>query len=285
MRVLLIGATGFIGRHVRDRAVADGVEVVTASRAAGMDLSSAEATARRVRELAPDAVVNCAGVTQGDPAAMVAGNVVAVAHLVAAVAGRGIRLVHLGSAAEYGDTPVGASTTEDMAPRPVGAYGITKLGGTELIRAAVADGLDAVALRVFNPVGPGSPVSSLAGRLVSELRGAGGDVQVGSLDAHRDLVDVRDVAGAIVAAAYAPGPLPPVLNVGSGRATQLRELVSSLVLISGSERRVVEATDGSAGIPWSQADLTAIRQALGWNPVTDLTTSLWDLWEDRVCLR
>jgi hypothetical protein len=65
----------------------------------------------------------------------------------------------------------------------------------------------------------------------------------------------------------------------------LRELVSSLVLISGSERRVAEATDGSAGTSWSQADLTAIRQALGWNPVTDLTTSLWDLWEDRVCLR
>jgi nucleoside-diphosphate-sugar epimerase len=285
MRILLIGATGFIGRHVRDRAVADGVEVVTASRSAGLDLSSAAVTAQRVREFAPDAVVNCAGVTQGSLAAMIAGNVVAVAHLVAAVSGRGIRLVHLGSAAEYGDTPVGTPTREDTTPRPAGAYGITKLSGTELIRAAVADGLDAVALRVFNPVGPGSPVSSLAGRLVSELRSAGGDVQVGSLDAHRDLVDVRDVAGAIVAAAYTPGPLPPVLNVGSGRATQLRELVSSLVLISGSERRVMEATDVSAGTSWSQADLTAIRQVLGWNPVTDLRTSLWDLWEDRVCLK
>jgi nucleoside-diphosphate-sugar epimerase len=289
MRVLLIGAAGFIGRHVRDRAVACGAEVLAPSRSEGLDLASAAVTARWIRELAPDAVVNCAGVTQGHPDAMVAGNVVAVAHLVRALAGLGIRLVHLGSAAEYGDTPVGAVTTEDTAPRPTGVYGVTKLGGTALIRSARADGLDAVVLRVFNPVGPGSPSSSLAGRLAAELRGTGGDVRVGPLNVHRDLVDVRDVADAIMAAAGAAGPLPPVLNVGSGRATALRELVDSLVLISGSKRRVVEvagaSTANSAGTSWSQADLTAVRGALGWGPVTDLTTSLRDLWEDRVCLR
>ncbi|MGI8335390.1 NAD-dependent epimerase/dehydratase family protein [Actinomadura scrupuli] len=284
MRILLTGATGFIGRHVGELAAAEGIEVVAASRSAGLDLRSARVTARWVREVAPDAVVNCAGVTHGPPDALVAGNVVAVAHLVAAVAGRGVRLVHLGSAAEYGNTPAGKPVTEDTAPAPAGAYGITKLGGTELIRAAVAEGTDAVALRVFNPVGPGSPASSLAGRLARELAGDGGDVRVGSLDAHRDLVDVRDVAAAIVAAARAPGPLPPVLNVGSGRATRLRELVDSLVLISGADRRVVEAPGGPDGIPWSQADLSAVRGALGWEPLIDLGTSLRDLWEDRVCL-
>jgi nucleoside-diphosphate-sugar epimerase len=284
MRVLLTGATGFIGRHVRDRAAACGLDVVAVSRSTGPDLCHAAATARLLRDLAPDAVVNCAGTTEGDPGAMVAGNVVAVANLVAAVAGRGIRLVHLGSAAEYGDTLPGTSVTEGTAPRPEGSYGITKLAGTELVRAAAGDGLDAVVLRVFNPVGPGSPASSLAGRLAGELAAPGGEVRVGSLRAYRDLVDVRDVAEAIVAAATAPGPLPPVLNVGSGRAIRLRDLVDSMIQISGSRRRVVEAPAGSGGIAWSQAELTVTGGALGWVPATGLATSLRDLWEDRVCL-
>ncbi|NVI89285.1 NAD(P)-dependent oxidoreductase, partial [Actinomadura sp. BRA 177] len=162
-RILLIGATGFIGRHVRTRATAAGFEVVAASRAAGpgdlrLDLAAGPVSvAAAVREFAPDAVVNCAGATRGEPADLVHGNVMAVANLVTALASAApeARLVHLGSAAEYGNAEPGTPITESAPPRPLGVYGVTKLAGTELVRAAA--GLDTVVLRVFNPVGPGSP--------------------------------------------------------------------------------------------------------------------------------
>jgi nucleoside-diphosphate-sugar epimerase len=219
---------------------------------------------------------------------MVSGNVVAVANLVAALASAPVRLIHLGSAAEYGHVPAGNPVTESTDPRPVGPYGITKLAGTEIVRAARSD---AVVLRVFNPIGPGMPASTLAGRVAAGLRGGDGDdgeVRVGSLAAHRDFVDVRDVADAILAAAGSPGPLPPVLNVGSGRATPLREVVTCLTEIAGPGRRIVEEATGgsarSAEVSWQQADIGAIGRALGWAPATDLTTSLRDLWEDTACL-
>lgn len=292
-RVLLVGATGFVGRHVRARAAAAGVDVVAAARspelgALTLDLAAGSGPAAdALRDVAPDAVVNCAGVTCGDPADLVRGNVVAVANLVTALgsSGSGARLVHLGSAAEYGDVPRGVPVSEGTPPRPLSAYGVTKLAGTELVRAAAGDGLDAVVLRVFNPIGPGSPESTLAGRLAAELRDGsdGADVRVGSLAASRDLIDVRDVADAVVAAVRADGPLPPVLNVGSGRATPLRDLAAGLLRVTGSARRVLEAavgSDRSAGVAWQQADVRAAGRALGWKPATDLTTSLRDLWAE-----
>ncbi|TYB45356.1 NAD-dependent epimerase/dehydratase family protein [Actinomadura chibensis] len=295
-RVLLVGATGFVGRHVRARAAAAGVDVVPAARTpelGGLTLDLAERAgpvADALRDVAPDAVVNCAGATRGDPADLVRGNVVAVANLLAALTASGVeaRLVHLGSAAEYGDVPRGTPVSEATPPRPVSAYGVTKLAGTELVRAAAGDGLDAVVLRVFNPIGPGSPESTLAGRLAAELRRTAGrddadDIRVGSLAASRDLVDVRDVADAVLAAVRADGPLPPVLNVGSGRATPLRDLAAGLVRVTGSARRVLEAAAGSersSGVGWQQADVRAAGRALGWKPATDLTTSLRDLWAE-----
>jgi len=287
VRLLVIGATGVIGRHVRDRATADGMEVITAARAAGaadvrLDLTGPDLV-EVIADVRPDAVVNCGGVTQhGDAAAMVAVNVVGVARLQAALAGSSARLIQLGSAAEYGEALPGTSIAEDAAVRPAGPYGITKLAGTELVRAAVREGFDACVLRIFNPVGPGVAITSLPGRLAHELRAPlppGEPVRVGPLSGYRDFVDLRDVAAAIVSAACAPGPLPPVLNVGSGRAIRMRELAGSLVTIAGGARPVMEDPDGSAGVGWSQADISLITRTLGWTPVTDLTTSLWDMWE------
>lgn len=290
MRLLLIGARGFIGRHVRTRA-AD-CEVVTVSRSPGggdvcLDPATAgpEEVAGLIRAVAPDAVLNCGGATRGTAAELVTGNVVAVAGLVAgltlAAPSHPVRLVHLGSAAEYGSVPQGTPITESAEPRPVGPYGVTKLSGTELVRASR---LDTVVLRVFNPIGPGLPGSTLAGRIAVDLHAGADEVRVGPLAAYRDFVDVRDVAGAILAAARARGPLPPVLNVGSGRATPLREVADRLAEHAGPGRKVAEDAAGgsarSAGVAWQQAGIDAIGHALGWAPATDLATSLRDLWED-----
>lgn len=264
MRLLLLGATGFIGRHVAARAAAAGHEVV-ASRTVPSALS----------ELAPGAVLNCAGATSGTVAQLVSGNVAVVGSLVAALAGTGIRLVHLGSAAEYGDQPPGP-VREDATPCPVSPYGITKLAGTALVGAA---GLNAVVLRVFNPVGPGSPPTSLPGRLAVELSSSSGtDLHLGPLTAYRDFVDVRDVADAMLAAATTDGPLPAVLNIGSGRAVRIRELADSLAAIAGGVHRIIAEDGKDGGVSWSQADIRAATRTLGWLPAFDLKTSLHDLW-------
>ena len=303
-RVLVIGASGYLGRHVRDRAAAAGLDVVTAGRTPLPDSRAhclLDLAADQPAELAatlagqfPDVVVNCAGSTSPDVGTLAAANVTGTASLVSALrrTGRSIRLVHLGSAAEYGPSEPGTAVAESAPAHPAGAYGATKLAATRLVELGRATGLDAVVLRVFNPVGPGAPPSILPGRLVGELRRAAADgsaVCLGPLDAVRDFVDARDVADAAVAAALAPCLPAAVINVGSGSGVPVRTLVRELVTISGYDGPVEEraAADGggterapAAGASWQQADIARARRDLDWQPRRSLTASLADLWEE-----
>ena len=297
MRLLVIGASGFLGRHVWQQAAAAGVTVVTAGRAGlpgspehlQLDLATGDPAglAVLIASAAPDAVANCAGATSGDPEVLAAANVTGAYALVRAMlqAGTPARLVHLGSAAEYGRVEPGDAVDESAPPRPAAAYGATKLGGTRLVELGRAAGLDAVVLRVFNPVGAGAPGSGLPGRVAAQLRQAlagGGDVQLGPLDAVRDFVDARDVAAAVLAAAAAPALPHPVINVGSGTGVLTRTLVKELIGISGYAGPVHEDAPGSArsgDLLWQQADIARARLDLGWQPRHDLAASLADLWE------
>jgi nucleoside-diphosphate-sugar epimerase len=295
---MLIGASGYLGRHVRDRAAVAGLDVVTAGRSplpdsrahCQVDLAAdpPATLAAAFAEHAPDVVVNCAGATGGDVAALAAANVTGTASLVTALrrTGRSIRLVHLGSAAEYGPSEPGTAVTETDPARPAGTYGATKLAGTRLVELGRATGLDAVVLRVFNPVGPGAPESILPGRLVGELRraAAGGDVVLGALDAVRDFVDARDVADAVIASALAPALPAAVINIGSGTGVPVRTLVRELVAISGYDGPVTEQAapdrSGSGSASWQQADIGRARRDLDWQPRRSLAASVADLWED-----
>jgi NDP-hexose 4-ketoreductase len=297
MRILIIGASSFLGGHVLREALASGHDVATAGRSEvpgsashdRLDLSADSPTriAEAIGSVAAEAVINCAGATAGAPDALAAANITSVHALVTAMtrARSTARLVHIGSAAEYGRTEEGVPVTESAPPHPASVYGVTKLAGTRLVELARTAGLDAVVLRVFNVVGAGAPVDSLPGRAALLLRQAisrHGDLRLGPLDAVRDFVDARDAADAALAAATAAELPHPVINVGSGHGTACRALVRELIAISGHDTAVHEDGPGSArsaALPWMQADITRARHDLRWQPSRDLKASVSDLWE------
>ncbi|MFE3661641.1 NAD-dependent epimerase/dehydratase family protein [Streptomyces sp. NPDC059164] len=289
MRILVLGSTGYLGAHVAERLGAlHGTRVLTGGRSAASDVPADLATdsagrlAEALAAATPDAVVNCAGATGGNPVTLAETNTRGPAVLCEAMelACPSARLVHLGSAAEYGPGTGRTPATESAATRPLGAYGATKLAGTAIVTASA---LDALVLRVGNPVGPGAPPGGLPGRVARLLRDAGADtvLRLGDLSAYRDFVDARDVARAAEQAVTAPGPLPRVLNIGGGRAVPVRELVHTLAGIAGFGGRIEEQGAGSARsgqVSWQCSDISAAGTALGWRPSYALRESLTALW-------
>ena len=303
MRVLLLGADGFLGRHVAERLLADPAVQLTAlgrrdDSDVRFDLSTGSpgALARFLDAVHPGVVVNCAGATRGGARELTRHNTVAVATVCEALrrSSCGARLVHLGCASEYGPSPTGSSTGEDAVPRPGGPYGVSKLAATELV---LGSGLDAIVLRVFSPVGPGTPAASPLGRLAEALRRAmqngDGDLKLGGLGMQRDFVDVRDIARAVHAASLSAAQ--GVVNIGTGRAVRLRDAIAHLARAAGfggalhelDEAAVVPAA-GSAPYPdgcgaWQQADVRTARDRLGWRPRIGLDESLADIWMEAAC--
>ncbi|GEC09670.1 reductase [Streptomyces spinoverrucosus] len=241
MRVLLIGANGYLGRFVADRLLADpAVQLTALGRGDDADVrfdlasGSPGALTRFLDAVHPGVVINCAGTTRGGARELTRHNTVAVATVCEALrrSGCGARLVQIGCAAEYGPSQPGSSTAEDAVPRPGGPYGVSKLAATELV---LGSGLDAVVLRVFSPAGPGTPAGSPLGRLAEAMRRAmqtgDGELKLGGLGAQRDFVDVRDVARAVHAASLSAAQ--GVINIGSGRAVRLRDAAAILARVAG----------------------------------------------------
>lgn len=241
MRVLLIGANGYLGRYVADRLLADpAVQLTALGRGDDADVrfdlatGSPGALTRFLDAVHPGVVINCAGATRGGARDLTRHNTVAVATICESLrrSGCGARLVQLGCAAEYGPSQPGSSTAEDAVPRPGGPYGVSKLAATELV---LGSGLDAVVLRVFSPVGPGTPAGSPLGRLAEAMRRAmqsgDGELKLSGLGVQRDFVDVRDVARAVHAASLSAAQ--GVVNIGTGRAVRLRDAAAVLARVAG----------------------------------------------------
>jgi nucleoside-diphosphate-sugar epimerase len=320
MRVLLIGANGYLGRFVAERLLADpAVQLTALGRGDDADVrfdlstGSPGALTRFLDAIQPGVVINCAGTTRGNARDLTRHNTVAVATVCEALrrSGCGARLVQVGCSAEYGPSQPGSSTAEDAVPRPGGPYGVSKLAATELV---LGSGLDAVVLRVFSPAGPGTPAASPLGRLAEALRRAmqsgDGDLKLGGLGVQRDFVDVRDVARAVHAASLSAAQ--GVINIGSGRAVRLRDAASVLARVAGYNG-VLHELDAPPGphhhrpaighprsgdpdhpLPvaypypdgcgaWQQADVRTARDRLGWRPRISLEESLADIWMEAAC--
>src|SRR3954451_14513945 len=144
VRTLILGATGFLGSPIRraveehprvDEVVAVGLTPPTDGRPwRELDLAAADdaVLADLLAEYKPDAVINAAGRTTGTPEQLHGLNVAMVDRLLGAVHRviPGARVVHVGSAAEYGPPRAGEPTRESDETHPVGPYGETKLAST-----------------------------------------------------------------------------------------------------------------------------------------------------------
>ncbi|GIF23882.1 nucleoside-diphosphate-sugar epimerase [Actinoplanes tereljensis] len=287
-RVLLFGSSGFIGSRVRSVLAGVG-EMVCPGRdqhdLIGGDVAGLTAL---IREAAPDVVVSCVGALVGTDEELVRANTLVAAKLIEAVsaAAPAARLVRLGSAGEYGVVPHGRSVAEDHRTEPVGAYGVSHLAGTRLFTlAAEAGRVDAVTVRVFNPIGAGQPAENVLGRAARRLREAletgAPEITLGPLGAYRDFVDVRDIAELLRLIVLAPSVPGRVYNAGSGRAVTVREAVGALAAQAGWTGTIREIGAGpvrSAAVDWIQADIRRATVELGWAPEYELSSSIKNIW-------
>ncbi|WP_207477577.1 NAD-dependent epimerase/dehydratase family protein [Arenibaculum pallidiluteum] len=299
MRVLVTGATGFVGRatlaalarrgHVVRAALRrppDGGTPAMAHEAAVVgdigpqtDWSAALAGVDAVIHLA--ARVHRMREDDTDPLAAYrhvnAAGTVALARTAAAVGVR--RLVLASSVKSVADGPLAAPLTDAAVPAPTSPYGISKLEAERgLFDVASASALEAVVLRPPLVYGPGVGANFL--RLLATVR-RGMPLPLGAVANRRSLVHVENLADALALAAEHPRAPGHAFLVQDGPALSTPDLVQALAQAMGRPARLVpvppaliragarllgrgDAADRLLGS--YEVDDSGIRTILGWQP-------------------
>ena len=291
-RVLVTGASGFIGRWVARAAAQAGAEVWLAGRDRAAldavcarygiegtpciaDLSREGEFLRLWRAARPAVTFNLAGYgidrEEKDDALAEALNTRLIGEVLRAIAEEesaawpGLRLLHAGSAFEYG--AVESTVNEDTPPTPVATYGRTKLAATAQVAAAADRGVRAVAARLFTVYGPGEHPNRLLPSLLRAAR-TGEALPMTGGKQQRDFTYVEEVAEGLLRLGVQRQPVG-VVNLATGRLTSIREFAETaaeLLPLREGQLQLGALPYRGDEIQQGPADVTKLKKMLFWKP-------------------
>jgi nucleoside-diphosphate-sugar epimerase len=306
VRAVVTGAAGFIGSHVADSLVADGIEVtgvdcftdyypravkeahlarlrddarfrLVEGRLQDLDLAPLLEGADHVYHLAAQAGVRTSWGREF--AQYTEHNVLATQRLLeAAVAAGGPRVIYASSSSVYGE--VSELPLREGGPcRPVSPYGVTKLAAEHLaVLYHRTYGLDTVSLRYFTVYGPRQRPDMAFHRFLCAARDGEPLRVFGDGRQSRDFTFVSDVVAATRAAAVSGKP-GSVYNVGGGERVELSCVLRLIEEITTRPLRIQHEETQRGDMRDTFADTAAAARDLGFRPGVSLAEGLASEWD------
>lgn len=281
--VLLTGATGFIGTHCVPELLARDYEVhaltsrsvpdIAGAQWHHADLFDAARTAALLEQVRPTHLLHLAWYTVPARYWQAMENIdwvqASLGLLRAFMRNGGQRATFAGTCAEY-DWAAGCCSEESTPLRPQAVYGVCKhalhLIIDEVSREA---GLSSAWGRVFFPYGPAEQPGRLVPSVINSLL-RGQPIACSTGEQKRDYLYVADVAAALVA--VLDSPLRGAVNIGSGNAVAVREIVARIVARLGHAELVTfgPRDDARNEAPLVLADIKRLAAHAHWSPRFDL---------------
>jgi nucleoside-diphosphate-sugar epimerase len=288
-KILITGATSFIGANLARRLVKDGNRVVILTRGASnrwrledvlsdledivMPIEDAEGLKRAVKQSKPEVIFHLAtaGLYGGrhlPEEELFRTNVQGTVNLIKACEPIDYKcFINTGSSSEYG--PKDAPMKESDVCQPINAYGVSKCAATMYARCyAVLHKRNILNMRIFTPFGPYNDRFRLIAYVIDSVL-KGKPLELASPDPVRDYIYIDDVVDLLIEASQAEiRPQGEVFNVGTGEQTSVAQVVETVMAVSGKE---VEVRWGSCQprdfdtAMW-RADMTKTFKNFKWRP-------------------
>lgn len=301
MKVLIFGASGFVGPYLAKEFEEHGYEVIgtdiketnamSFKFADILDVSSVE---RVVRETAPDMIVNLAAISSvgqswNFPQITVSVNVIGALNILEAARrlDNSPKILFVGSSEEYeaSDKPI----SEKNPLNANNPYGISKAAQERFAKIyRERFGIKIYCVRPFNHTGPGqsdSFVLSSFCKQVAEIEKSGksGVIKVGNLSPKRDFSHVKDIVRAY-RMILETDDCEMVYNVGSGMVHSLSDMLDYILKLSRKEITVEIDPKRFRPVdtPVICCNNSLIRENLGWKPQLSVFDALREMYEYRL---
>jgi UDP-glucose 4-epimerase len=294
LRVLVTGADGFIGSHLAERLVADGARVrafcLYNSQGSWGWLDHAPADVRAALEVrlgdirdagfvaeackGVDVVLHLAALiaipySYAAPESFVATNVQGTLNVLEGARRHGVaRVVHTSTSEVYG-TPDALPIRETHPLNAQSPYAATKVAADQLALSYHRSfSLPVTVLRPFNTYGPRQSTRAVLPTILTQLLEGRTELSLGRLDTRRDLTFVADTVDGFVRASVAPGIEGRTIQLGTGRAESIGDVLAIAQRLLGTratvrvdERRL---RPDASEVMVLQSDPALARDALGW---------------------
>ena len=294
-RALITGGSGFIGSHLVDRLIKEGVEVAIVDnlstgdkkylnpKASFYELDICDPNLKTVLEShQPDIVFHTAAQASvarsvADPKTDATINVLGTLNLLSICSGLGIkRFVYSSTGGALYGNPEQIPCSETHPIRPVSPYGASKYAAEVYIRAfAESTGLKYTILRYSNvygprqdPFGAAGVIAILAQRMLTNQK-----VTIfGSGDQERDFIYISDVVEANLKAIEQKGN--EEYNIGVGEGTSLNTIVSMLAKFTGYSLQPSHEAAREGDVFKISLNNQKANQLLGWDPKVNLSDGI-----------
>ncbi|MGN6590140.1 MAG: GDP-mannose 4,6-dehydratase [Sphingomicrobium sp.] len=252
MKALVTGVAGFTGRYLAELLKKRGLSVIGIAqtdeevphtdRVHSADIGDFGEVRRIVLDERPDLVVHLAAISfviHDDIEEIYRTNVVGTRHLLESLTlleQKPGAIIVASSSNVYGNRNEGIMR-ESMRPDPVNDYSVSKVAA-EMVAGLYQSRLPICVVRPFNYTGVGQSPSFLIAKIVQHVRAGEKRIRLGNLDIARDFSDVRFVVEAYSRLLDCPQAAGKTVNVSSGRAYRLDEILEQVAAVSGRRLEV-----------------------------------------------
>jgi nucleoside-diphosphate-sugar epimerase len=188
------------------------------------------------------------------------------------------RVLYASSSSVYGQAET-YPTTEDMLPRPLSPYGVTKLAGEHLTNLYAENfGLRAAAFRFFTVYGPRQRPDMAFTRFLTAARDGAPITVYGTGEQIRDFTFVGDIVAALIAGLDTATTLPRVMNLSGGSSVSVNEVLDTIGRVTGRELDIRRLDPVRGDVFRTGGDSSLARDVLGWSPAVGLEEGLARQW-------
>jgi nucleoside-diphosphate-sugar epimerase len=189
------------------------------------------------------------------------------------------RVVYAASSSAYGDTPT-LPKHEGMNPNPISPYAVAKLASEYYMTSFYrCYGLETVCLRYFNIFGPrqdpSSPYSGVLAKFITNMLNGKQPTIFGDGTQSRDFTYIDNTVSANLLACKAPSEAAgQVINVATGRRSDLNETFRVLTKLTGYQGEVQYGPERAGDVKHSLADISKAEKLLRYKPLVHFEEGL-----------